>query len=173
MLLRLTVVAALMAVGMLMAPPRRPRPQTGVTGLNPFFFNEDRVVLAYKDGRRIKGRLLEFDPDRGRLWIAPWTDGRRPTVRAIRLHGLKAVFFVKDFTGDPRRNDRRDFLAGHGVGEKALIQFEDGEVVAGYVHGTGTARSGLDIMPADPQSNNLLIFAIQDAVTRVRPAEAN
>jgi hypothetical protein len=48
----------------------------------------------------------------------------------VRLAGLKAVFFVRDFAGDPARRERKS-LMGTTPGRRIHVTFTDGETLVG------------------------------------------
>jgi hypothetical protein len=75
-----------------------------------------KVVVAYPNGRRLKGYVYDFSPTRDFFFLFPRDhDATTPDSSAqrvaIRLHELKAVFFVKDFDGDRRRYDDETLAA--------------------------------------------------------------
>jgi hypothetical protein len=61
-----------------------------------------KVVVAYLDGRRLKGYTNDFSPARDHFFLFP--DGVEPKPgdrgTSVRIVELKALFFVKDFAGD-------------------------------------------------------------------------
>jgi len=58
----------------------------------------NRVVARYRDGRLVKGVTSDFLPTRELFHIAPEGGGAPLTVKHA---DLKAIFFVRDFTGNP------------------------------------------------------------------------
>ena len=62
----------------------------------------NRVVARYQDGRSAKGMTSDFFPNKDRFHLLP-TDappGTKPVE--ILISDLKAVFFVKEFAGNPQ-----------------------------------------------------------------------
>jgi len=60
---------------------------------------------------------------------------------------LKAVFFVKDFTGNPGYNERKDFAGNQqSVGRKMEVTFSDGEVLVGSTMGHDPKRPGFSFI---------------------------
>jgi len=85
------------------------------------------------------------------------------------VNDLKAVYFVRDFAGDPKYRERKQFLDGEKPpqGRKVEVVFKDGERLVGTTLGYDPHRSGFFIFPVDPQGNNLRIFAVLTSVGKV------
>ena len=64
----------------------------------------NKVVVRYLDGRVLKGMTEDFFPNRPLFHLRPLDS--QGTVD-VRSRDLKAVFFVRDFAGDPKRHDVR------------------------------------------------------------------
>jgi hypothetical protein len=80
---------------------------------------------------------------------------------------LKAVFFVRDFAGDPSRVDSSEFdSANHG--RKVEVTFADGEVLRGTTLGYRNDGTGFFIQPADTASNNMRVFVAPGATRSVK-----
>jgi hypothetical protein len=79
--------------------------------------------------------------------------------RSIDLDRVKAVFFVKDFDGDPEYGERKEFRSDSPTfGQKIRITFVDGEVLLGRAMGYRPEERGFYFKPADPRSNNQIVF---------------
>lgn len=124
----------------------------------------NRVVARFADGRVVKGTTQDFAVTRDFFHVIPAEPGAAP-VR-VNLPLLKAVFFVKDHTGDKHYNERKAFdkLV---PGRKLQVTFRDGEVLVGSSTAYDAARPGFFLMPADPKSNNDRIFVVMKAVRSV------
>ena len=86
----------------------------------------------------------------------------------MQLKDLKAVFFVKDFIGNPSYEERKHFLEGQQVtGRKVRAMFKDGEVLVGSTVGYDPKRQGFFFFPADTETNNIKIYAVMSAVSKV------
>ena len=98
----------------------------------------------------------------------PARDVASPLVaRSRSVSELKAVFFVKDLTGDANREDSyEDVVAGGG--RKVQVTFKDGEVITGFTTAYSKERLGWFLVPADEGSNNLRIFVVNAAVAEVQ-----
>ncbi len=82
---------------------------------------------------------------------------------------IKAVFFVKTFEGNKEYNERKEFITGDRVqGRRVEVIFADGEVLRGTTVGYDPQRLGFFLIPVDPDSNNIRIFVISNAVKTFR-----
>jgi hypothetical protein len=87
----------------------------------------------------------------------------------VLLKELKAVFFVKDFAGDPQYRERKKYLEDEKPsGKKVEVTFKDGEVIVGSTLGYDRSRPGFFVFPADTNANNIRVFAISPSVKNVR-----
>ncbi len=130
-----------------------------------------KIVAHYADGRLLKGFSQDFYPNKPSFHLLPSTTGFSFTEEAIDvwIQDLKAVFFVKDFAGNPMYRERKDFLEGdHLPGRKVRVVFKDGEVMVGSTVGYERQRPAFFMIPADPQSNNRSIFVVVAATTSIR-----
>jgi len=121
-----------------------------------------KVVVRYRDGKIVKGFTNDFFPNKPLFHL-----GNGPGDRGVPVEvaDLKAIFFVKSFDGDPKYDEYRAFKKGQTVqGRKVMMTFNDGEMLSGTVLGYDTNRPGFFLVPSDPDSNNIRIFVVQDAV---------
>ena len=72
---------------------------------------------------------------------------------------LKAVFFVRDFNGNPAYRERKVF-DGAGQGRRVEVTFADGEVIVGTTLNYRPDGQGFFLSPADPAANNTRIFVV-------------
>ena len=126
-----------------------------------------RVVARYTDGKVIRGFTQDFFPNKDRFHLI--LDDSRRTVEVF-VPRLKAVFFVRDFSGDSQHQERKGYLQGENPGGVKLeVTFADGEVLVGSTPlGYDPKRQGFFVTPADPGSNNLKVFVVSSAVKGVR-----
>ena len=127
----------------------------------------NRVVAHYMDGRVVKGTTQDFFPNRPIFRILPVGSGMETEIQCRQL---KAVFFVKDLTGDENRKDIKGFLDGPGEtskGKKIAVRFKDGEFLCGYSLSYSPERVGFFLFPSDPGSNNLRIYVMTYAAAEV------
>lgn len=69
-----------------------------------------KVVVRIADGRILKGFTQDFFPNRDRFHLHP-AEGTQGKKTEIFLGDLKAVFFVRDFAGNPQYDERKTHLA--------------------------------------------------------------
>lgn len=128
-----------------------------------------KIVVRYVDGRIMKGHCQDFSPTNPQFHLLREASGGPEERVKVLMKDLKAVFFVRDFEGNPKFKEQKQFAdAKPPSGRKVQITFADGEVLVGSTVGYDPQRSGFFIFPADPQSNNLRIFVISAAVRNVR-----
>ena len=113
----------------------------------------------------MRGYTNDFHPSKPHLHLTPEDRAGEPTF--VPLVALKAVFFVRDFAGDPARVDHTDFQdASHG--RKIEVAFEDGEVLLGTTLAYRGDGTGFFVHPADSKSNNMRVFVAPGATRHVR-----
>ena len=128
-----------------------------------------KIVARYADGRILKGFTYDFYPTKPRFHLMPAAAALSGKPVEVRTKDLKAVFFVRDFGGNPEYQERKAFTEDdRPVGRKVEVTFTDGEVLVGSTVGYEPHRPGFFLIPADPQSNNLKVFAVSAAAANVR-----
>ncbi len=127
-----------------------------------------KVVVRYAVGGLIKGFTQDFFPNKERFHVYPADQSHRRAV-AVSIRDLKAVFVVRDFLGNSQYNEQKKFNeADTPSGKKIEVSFLDGEVIIGSTLAYDRNRPGFFIVPADPKSNNIRIFAVSSAIRNVR-----
>ena len=114
----------------------------------------NKVIARFTDGRIVKGMTADFFPTKEQFHVSlPVATGAAEPMQ-IRTAELKALFFVKDFEGDPRHDERNEFDAARlPVGRQIKVVFGDGEHLVGITTGYQPGRPGFFLEPADPESN--------------------
>lgn len=127
----------------------------------------NKVVARFRDGRVLKGHTTDFIPTKSSFHITlPEASDGKPI--SVQLSELKAIFFVKDFRGDPGYNDKKDFDSSKPVaGRKIRVVFKDGEILVGTTQGYQQGRPAFFMIPADPQSNIDRCFIISGATKEI------
>lgn len=128
----------------------------------------NKVVAHFTDGSIVKGNTSDFVPtkDSFHLTEAAAAPGARPVE--IHTKDLKAVFFVKDFAGNPQRAERNEFDPAHPpVGRRIKVVFKDGEVLVGTTQGYQPGRPGFFVVPADAGSNLERCYVVSAATQQV------
>jgi hypothetical protein len=127
-----------------------------------------KVVVRYRDGRMVKGHTLDFAPNKDVFHVADANDSSH--VAEVSVAAVKAVFYVKDFEGDPSRSVTEDFSKERldGItGLKLKVTFEDGEVMYGTTNGYTPARKGFFVFPVDEGSNNERVYVLSASTKSV------
>ena len=93
------------------------------------------------------------------------------SIREIPIQSTKAVFFVKDFEGDPQRKNLR-FHRGAPIvqGVWIHVEFTDGEIMEGIVRNAVQflVEPGFFMSPTDPYSNNRLVYVVKSWLKEFR-----
>jgi len=128
-----------------------------------------KIVARYADGRILKGYSYDFSPDEPRFHLVPAAAEHQDGAIEVLMQDLKAVFFVRDFAGSPQYCEQKQFVESQErrSGRKMEVAFGDGEVLVGYTMGYDPQRPGFFLVPADSKSNNLRVFAVSAAVSRI------
>jgi hypothetical protein len=126
----------------------------------------NRVVVAFADGRRLKGCLFNFSPLKEGFKFTPNETAQQKAPTDICLSDLKAIFFVKDFRGNPDYKEN-PADATPKYGRKIVVTFLDGEELSGSTEAYNPQRVGFFMSPADPNSNNMRVFIISRSVQQV------
>jgi hypothetical protein len=128
----------------------------------------NQVVARFLNGRMLKGTTRDFFPNRTSFHVLA-IGSQAP--EEILCKDLKALFFVRDFSGNPEHRDFQRFAGGPAEasqGKKIAVHFKDGEFVCGYTLAFRAERDGFFILPADPKSNNLRLYILAHATREVR-----
>ena len=126
----------------------------------------NKVVVAYLDGRRLRGCVYDFSPLKDVFRLAEG-DLSPQKGAEINLKELKAVFFVKDFRGDSRYRESKKMEEGK-PGRRIEVTFSDGEKIVGTTQAYNPKNKGFFVFPADSKSNSLRIFVVNWNVRDVK-----
>jgi hypothetical protein len=103
----------------------------------------NKVVARYADGRILKGMTADFVPGREVFHVTPRGASVETPPVEVRTSDLKALFFVKDFDGDPNHVEANAFSPDNPPEGRAIrVAFRDGEVLVGSTTATGPAGPG-------------------------------
>ena len=131
---------------------------------------QNKIVVRYRDGRTLKGHTADFLPTRPSFHMVPLETASaagKGTVE-VRFAELKAVFFVRDFTGNSAYQETKAFAPGQrSAGRRIRVEFADGEVLVGTTMGYQANRPGFFLVPADAKSNNERCYVVSTAVRKV------
>ncbi len=127
-----------------------------------------KVVVHYQDGTLLRGHTRYFFHEQDRVEVTDLED----RIHKVDLARVKAVFFVRDFTGDPDYGERKEFAPDSPVfGDGVRIVFADGEMLLGRALGYRPEEKGFYLQPADPKSNNRMIFVPASALQEIQVGE--
>jgi hypothetical protein len=86
----------------------------------------------------------------------------------LRTAGLKGLFFVKEFGGNPNYNEKKEFDSTKlSVGRKICVVFNDGEFMVGTTARYPQDYPGFFVVPADANSNNVCCFVDKSATQQI------
>lgn len=127
----------------------------------------NRVVVAFLDGRRLKGYLYNFSALKESFRLFPNAVEDQKSGSEVLMRDLKAVFFVRDFEGD---RDYKELPSADAVkhGRKVTVIFQDGEEVSGATEAYNPQKLGFFMFPLDPKGNNLRIFVVNKNVREIK-----
>jgi hypothetical protein len=126
----------------------------------------NKIVVHEKSGNILKGTTADFLPKRPLFHIA--VGGiHGEEIKKIFINNLKAIFFVKDFSGNKDYEETQDFADRPSSAKKIRAIFIDGEIITGHTHALNLNQPGFFLVPADPQSNNERIFIIFSALSKL------
>lgn len=123
------------------------------------------VVARFRDGRTLKGTSLNVDPTRPTFHVKT-----EQGPIEVGLHELKALFFVKDKTGNAAHHEAVDPTAGDPrlVGAKRIaVRFDDGETITGMANRFPPLGKYFFMIPIDPKSNNIRILVNRAATVAI------
>lgn len=126
------------------------------------------VVARFTDGRLVKGLTNDFAPDKALFHVN--LHGAVPGSRAEELNtgDLKALYFVKELTGNPNHIERREFdQIRRPLGRKIRVIFKDSEEMVGTTQGYQPSRPGFFVIPADPESNTERCYVVSSAAKSI------
>jgi hypothetical protein len=128
----------------------------------------NKVVARFVDGRVVKGMTADFFPTKDTFHVAETGAPEGAEPLEINRADLKALFFVKDYAGNPDHVERNEFdPARPPVGRKIQVVFNDGEVLLGTTTGYQPGRPGFFLEPADETSNIERCYVVASATAQV------
>ncbi|HNQ78958.1 MAG TPA: hypothetical protein PK747_00385 [Acidobacteriota bacterium] len=127
----------------------------------------EKLILRKRDGSMLRcTSRIPFSAAFHKITVLD-QDGK---VLKFPLSELKAIFFVKDFDGNPHYKAGREFGEGSPrAGRIFSVAFHDGEVIKGRVLNLAEENSGFFLYPADPLDNNEKVFIVRSDDLRVTP----
>jgi len=128
-----------------------------------------KIVARYRDGRTLKGTTQNFFPNKPVFHVNRMGGTGPGDLVEVNLEDLKAVFFVRDFAGNPKHVERKR-LAPEDRPQGRLMEVTcmDGEVIVGTTTGYDPKRPGFFLFPIDPTSNNARVYVVASVVRTAR-----
>ncbi len=128
-----------------------------------------KLILRKRDGTMVRCETHTHFSAAFKTLKVIGTDGQ---VAAVSLDDLKAIFFVRDFQGNPNYQPQQEFSEeSPKAGQAVRVTFHDGEVLRGRVLNMADGQRGFFMFPADPLDNNERIFIVRSADLRVEVEE--
>ncbi len=121
-----------------------------------------KVIVRTRDGKVIPG-FANKDRIKKTLKII----NQQGKEKTFRMDKLKAVFFVKDFQGNPEYDEIK-FLNKQAVSSMiwARVEFFDGEVLEGKIPNNMELiySPGFYLSPSDQDTNNRRVWVVKSAL---------
>jgi hypothetical protein len=128
----------------------------------------NKVIARFVDGRLLKGVTADFFPTKDVFHLKEATAAATAKPLEVNTKDLKALFFVKDYAGNPKHVEANTFdPAKPPAGRRIKVVFKDGEVLVGTTTGYQPGRPGFFIVPADAGSNIERCYIISGATREV------
>jgi hypothetical protein len=128
----------------------------------------NKVVARFADGRTLKGTATDFLPAKAFFHVKEAGAPPDSEPITVAVGDLKALFFVKDFEGQPGREKRAEFDPSKPVpGRRIRVVFNDGETLVGVTQGYQPGRPGFFVEPADADSNNERCYVVAASTREV------
>ena len=128
----------------------------------------NKVVARFTDGRTVKGLTNDFAPDKAKFHVNPGEPASGAARLELSTAELKALYFVKDYAGDPKHTEEKTFDQSQRLlGRKIRVIFNDGEEMVGTTQGFQPGRPGFFVIPADPESNTDRCYVVSSATKSI------
>ena len=128
-----------------------------------------KIVVRYRNGKILKGYTQNFFPNKPMFHVNHLGASGSGDLVEVNIEDLKAVFFVRDFTGNAKHVERKQLAPGERPqGRLMEVTCKDGEVLVGTTTGYDPKRPAFFLFPIDPSSNNVRVFMVTSAVRTAR-----
>lgn len=129
----------------------------------------NKVVARYMNGRVVKGMTADFVPGKDLFHVNLMDAPKGALPVEVHMKDLKALFFVKEFGGNPKHANTNKFDQAHPpAGRKISVKFKDGEVLVGTTTGYMKGRPGFFLVPADADSNTERCYVVTTSTVEIR-----
>ena len=129
--------------------------------------NRSNAVVAFLDGRRMKGYIYNFSAQNDHFRLFFEQDTAQGEGTEVQTKDLKAIFFARNFPRN-REYTQSQELNLQDQSRKAEVTFRDGEKLVGTTDAYDPQRIGFFLVPTDSRSNNLRVFVIAKNATHIR-----
>jgi hypothetical protein len=128
-----------------------------------------KIIARYRSGKVLKGYSQNFFPNKPVFHVSLLGGTGPGDLVEVNIEDLKAVFFVRDFAGNPKHVERKQLVPGdRPQGRLMEVTCKDGEVIVGTTTGYDPKRPGFFLFPIDPSANNARVFVVASAVRTAR-----
>jgi len=128
-----------------------------------------KIVVRYRDGKILKGYTQNFFPNKPVFHVNRLGSAGSGDLVEVKVDTLKAVFFVRDFAGNPKYDERKRLMEGEKIpGRMIEVTFRDGEILTGTTTGYDPNRPGFFLFPVDPKANNMKVYVVSGGVRTAR-----
>lgn len=125
-----------------------------------------KLILRLKDGSMLKcSSRIPFSAAFENVTVID----EAGEVHKIPISEIKAIFFVKDFKGNPHYKAGAEFSEGSPkAGKTVSVKFHDGEIIKGKVINPAEGQKGFFLYPADPLDNNEKVFVVRSNALEIK-----
>lgn len=118
-----------------------------------------KIVLRMKDGEMRKCSVYtQFSSAFKKIKVVT-VEGK---VESVDLADLKAIFFVRDFAGNPDYKAHQSLKEDSPkAGKIVKVTFHDGETLKGRVLNLAEERPGFYMFPLDLRDNNEKVYIVR------------
>jgi hypothetical protein len=129
----------------------------------------NKLILRLKDGSMLRcSSRIPFSAAFESVTVID----ERGEVHKIPISEIKAIFFVKDFNGNPNYKAGKEFGEGSPKAGKTIsVKFHDGETIKGKVINLAEGQNGFFLYPADPLDNNEKVFVVRSNAVEIKAEE--
>ena len=128
-----------------------------------------KIVARYRSGKVLKGYSQNFFPNKPVFHVNRLGGTGPGDLVEVNIEDLKAIFFVRDFAGNPKHVERKKLAPGdRPQGRLMEVTCKDGEVIVGTTTGYDPKRPGFFLFPIDPTSNNARVYVVASGVRTAR-----
>jgi hypothetical protein len=128
-----------------------------------------KIVAHLIDHTLVKGTSADVDPGKPVFHVQTGQG-----IVEVKLADLKALYFVKDFNGQPQYRESHSPADGDARlrgSRQVELRFLDGEQMGGLMNRFPPNKSFFFVLPMDPQSNNLRILVNREAVASIKAVD--